>query len=85
MTIGSWCWLAARFLEILTFTHIDEKLHFVLFVFLGDKEGPKTKFRSHLDYLHVFRKLFLPLELSEIFIIFVLVFRVRDLDHVLVE
>lgn len=77
--------LAARFLQIFTFTHVHKKLHFVCFVLLGDDKGPKAESRLKLNNFHVFGQFLLALQLTQVFVVFVFVFRVRDLDHVLVQ
>ena len=77
--------LAARSLKILTLTHIDKKLHLMFFIFLWDKKCSKTKFRSNLSYLHMFWQLLLSLQLTEILIILIFIFRIWDLYHIFVE
>lgn len=77
--------LTGRLLEILTLTHIYEKFHLMLLVFLGNYKRSKTKLWLYLYYFHMFWQLFLSLHLKQILVILILIFRIRNLNHVLVK
>lgn len=77
--------LASRFVEILSATKVNEKLHIVLFIFLRHYTCSDTEMWGQLDKLHVFGKFAFALHLSEILVVLLSVFGVRNFHHVLVK
>jgi hypothetical protein len=77
--------LAGGFVKVLALAHVDEELHFVFLVLLGNDECAETEFWFDLYYFHVFWQLFLPLHLAQVLVVLVLVLGVGDFHHVLVE
>lgn len=71
--------------DLLRRAHVDKKLHFVLLVLYAIQSCLDAELCLWLDELHVLWQLVLFLHLTQPVIIFLLVFRVAYLNHVLTE